>query len=1391
MFRKIFGDLGVLFFLSFILGHFYYFPSLFDFLIMQENAGDTKRMGHTKAYLSFLDATEKANNDKIDKKAKGTGVQSKDFYDVAVQLLEAEDSALLKMAAECLVRIGAFEIIHGARILELHARISYAQNNKAKVVGRKALFRAVAPSSNEQDHFEMAAQLYSKLMDDSKHNIKVHRMRIVDVIRNYLCTGREEFIMAAAHLVDVNHKHYLYLFKELQSLMYENLSDDKSMLLDPISYFRRMTREKQVECREFTDAFSKISTMACRHYHRKSDRIGLSTAISAIQEPAERLLMLMSLEEDASQAIKNTPWNNHPAFSDMILAGCSPPKTGNQMSNINLRELMVDELTSTGDFEKAGELLERRGDLLAAADNYSKRDEPFALARSYICRVRYVELVLKSRDVSDLTDSEFRRTHMEFLKIPPNLNQELIPTGTRASSIICGALLDLSQSENLLGELIKTADISILWTLEGLKALLLHFNFEGLMTRSNNLGLTFWQRSVCFHAVFRNVYPTITALLQPSEYRSQDQRSLIAKVESFYDLQSDSMSQVSTNNIWNLRLRESLLAEKKDLSSLTSMVKMNSFVSTLDRCKLHPVIAQYLCHSAIRLLVEYEQWLEEWSIHNFVDSLQARVICLNELRGLSSHKGIVELKPWWLDEVTVNADKKIQECVAQVFCFVSNPKPLSKNSIPSGDTVWVPEFLSVLKREVQRGICHLSMSQKKEDINALFILWRLLHLSSSSDDAMQALRKYLSELEHHPTIASDIKQNKNSHLLPQRGKPTARDALSIGRLLSWALDYVHRDQPDLIVAMKLICHLQWKVKFSRSLKSIDVDIQLTLIEANVAGLLGCLSCYCCSMNNGNGLWIMMPSHFYVDSFLRGVNCLYGRPFCEVIPFTVRAHFSEFAGLFDGFFQAICSAILDLNILSRKAFPDENQSLIGQLNRVLCLCFIISINAISIHSVCESITPDGLELPFRKLSGSAFKLMKEFFQALFDKRMPSHVQQCVSAVSPDKVAVQDLARIFSSILEISRGDRLISFRLDEKAFIEKRPYSKGSISQRASFKQILDDAEGEFDVGSTSLSKNMSVTFANEDSLAGVSVYKVFGLSGKVARDNGVLLTLDDLETLGLDERKRRAACLIQHAWCFHSGEMGRPGTFFRRFTLALSKFQRQVKSILSLSSDAEGDVQNRPSLASTEDLWSDESLKDAYSRWRPIVNSNNALFDSIECMYCNAVQDGKKRQARLNWCKIQCENESYYQGAKQYNLKHFGLPLAPFERESAKKEHERSDIHKKNVEDYKDTSDKKKNNVCKALADLECSILAMQKVINISDEKEESNTLHLSLKDEAYSLQVKLEASFNDIRKAALFWPYPKNIDLLLEEAFKLSENARVFFREKVKEEEEAINRLA
>lgn len=112
-------------------------------------------------------------------------------------MLEAQDGALLHLAAECLIKIGDYEIIHGARALELYAQLSYAQNNRAKVMGKKYYIPA-RPTSREQSHFELAAKLYTKLMTDSKQSIRIYRAHVVNVVRNFMSTGMEEFLMAAA-----------------------------------------------------------------------------------------------------------------------------------------------------------------------------------------------------------------------------------------------------------------------------------------------------------------------------------------------------------------------------------------------------------------------------------------------------------------------------------------------------------------------------------------------------------------------------------------------------------------------------------------------------------------------------------------------------------------------------------------------------------------------------------------------------------------------------------------------------------------------------------------------------------------------------------------------------------------------------------------------------------------------------------------------------------------------------------------------------------------------------------------------------------------------------------------------------------------------------------------
>jgi hypothetical protein len=1193
-------------------------------------------------------------------------------------------------------------------------------------------------------------------------------------------------------VVESNQEHSLYIFNELQPLFCNTSMDDKRLWLDPLSYFCHMMREKKVECRDFTEAFSKISIKVCRNCYRRSDLDGFMKAFNSIADSNERVLLLMSLEEDASNVIKDLPWSDHPAFLTANLSISTQAKPTVEKPKIDLTEFVIDELSKIGDFKQAGEFLEKRGEFLLAASNFNKvsdGDKAFALVKSFICRVRHVELTLKSCNTSQLQNKVFLKTLKEYLEIPPELSRDLIPMETKASFILSHDRLDKSRSEKLWITLFETVNGSVLWHLEGLKSLLLTYQYDGLMNRSSNLGDSFLQRSLTFFAIVSGVFPYVDALLQPAEYRGDQQWSLVAQVERFFEVHVDSVSlpQVSTNNIWNLRLRESLLYERIDLSTLTILGTTSSFVLTLNRSRLHPVFAQYLSHTALLLLCEFDKWLASRSLNSFADTIQARIICLDNIQKLCRLQRIVQLKPWWLDEFTKYANKAMQESVAVAFRFIKSPQLFVDRDRSCLDIQWLSDFVSTLKRELLKENRNTLRDQRRENINVLIILWRLENFSDSHTFAIKAIEHYISEVEQPEIFAGDISKNKTHHILPQKGKLIAKDAMSISRLLCWAVDFIYRDQPDLLMSMKLMCHLQWKINASKSLKSIDVDFQLTFIETNITGLLSCLSCYYSIVNNGDRLWCMIPERSYLDSFLCGRNNFYGRPLCEIIPGTVAAHSSEIVDIVEGFLQALSSLILDLGILSRKEFS-QNKNVGEQMERVVCLTLIISINAITFHKRGHPPEAPPLNLPFRQLSGSVLKLMKEFFQALVQKRVfPHHLQ---SPISPETVTVEELPRIFQRVLDSTRNDNLIYFCLDEKAAIMKHPVEASLIYEPMSFKRILDKCDDdELYVSALTTSKKLSVSFANDACLEGISAVKVFGLSQKIPRDYGVLLTLDELEYLGIEVRQNRAASSIQRCWHFHRGKKLKPGMFFRRITAALTKFQRKIKrsSSVTIYYD-QADLYTEPltnSLATSENLWNEERLKVAYRCWNQVVNSNNAFFDGIECTYCSMAttkDDVKKQQARLNWCEIHCENESYYKSAKKYNFKHFGAPFAPFTHESVKKDHERSDLHKKNVEEYNKKSDAQKSEMCKSLALLECSTLIMQKIISQQQkQEEESNSWYISVHDEAYALQVKLESLFHILRRAALFWPYPKNTGALLKKASKLCTDAQTFFHEKIK----------
>ncbi len=76
---------------------------------------------------------------------------------------------------------------------------------------------------------------------------------------------------------------------------------------------------------------------------------------------------------------------------------------------------------------------------------------------------------------------------------------------------------------------------------------------------------------------------------------------------------------------------------------------------------------------------------------------------------------------------------------------------------------------------------------------------------------------------------------------------------------------------------------------------------------------------------------------------------------------------------------------------------------------------------------------------------------------------------------------------------------------------KHPVDAFLIYEPMSLKQFLAECDDdELYVGALTTSKKMSVSFTIEACLEGISAVKVFGLSQKIPRDHGLLLTLDEL-----------------------------------------------------------------------------------------------------------------------------------------------------------------------------------------------------------------------------------------------------------------------------------------
>lgn len=986
-------------------------------------------------------------------------------------------------------------------------------------------------------------------------------------------------LLLSLTVVECNNEHYLHFFNEFHSMFSLTSSDQQCFRLDPLSYLCHLMRENRVKCSDIVEAFSKISIKACMHYYRKSDQEGFRKALNSLVE-SERITILLSMEEDLNDVIHACFWSHHPAFLSRDAKTQSSP--GSEKSKINLSKFVVEELSKIGDFKQAGEFLERRGEFLAAASIYDKIsgvDESVTLLKAFYCRVRHVELKLKSCDSSALNIDD-SSTLKKYLKPPPRLSSVLISMDTKASVILSSFALEHSRNENFWNTLVKTVSGSILWKLEALKSLVNCHRFDGLMNDSNCLGENFLQRSLSYSVSVNGVFPFISALLQPISHRNEHQSLLVAQIESFFELHVDNIRapQVSTNMIWNRRLREALLKERMELSTLTRLGSMDTFVWLLDRNKLHQAAAQYLAHIGINMLVEFDKWLAARSKISFVEAIQARIICIDGLQNLCRYHSIVHLEPWWLNEYVMYANLAKQEVLAMALRFIKSPQLYINTAGRLPDILWLPDFLSTLKRELQKDINHNESHQKMIHIDTSIVLWRLEFLASNQTFALRTLEEYCFKIEKSDVAKLDIKMNKTDQFLPQSGKRKPKDVISIGHLWCSAIDNVYGVTPDFFASIKLICHLQWKMNLSNYLKSMDVDLQLSLMEANVTGLISCLSCYYSMTNKGKKLWCLLPERGFFECFLMWKYNFYGRPLCEVILSTVSTHLDAFTDIVEGFFQSITSLILDLSILSKQErLESDRTAVVEQHERVFYLSLIIIINIATFHDVRnQSRGADSSILPFQRVSRTVLKLMKESLQAIFKKRIfPYHIQKLIPPTSTDAVTVETLTTILQHILECTRNDSLIFFCLDESAAITKHPVDRFPSRNPIFLKRILDENDDE---NSSTSARKVSVMFANESFLEGISIVDPSGFPRTIPVDNGLLLPLEELEYLGCSLRRNRAVSSIQRHWRHRRGKKLKPCALQRRLHGSIAQLQRKIKqsSVVTKQHDGQGCLFEKP-----------------------------------------------------------------------------------------------------------------------------------------------------------------------------------------------------------------------
>jgi hypothetical protein len=1262
-----------------------------------EKAGEIKKRDHALAYLAFVEMEEQENSGLIRRRRAKQGDEYKRrFYDIATQLLQAQDIDFLGKAGLCLMKTGPAEYARSAQIFEIYACIHYARRHAKKGHHDRK------PSHHEQQYFIYAAKLFERCSVRKEMDNAARSEFIVNAVRCFVSSGSGDGLNQAAALIENNCERCKTVFMQLVLLWQETEVGSSS----PLDYWRSQVDSGSSDVLKIQSSMTKLARIACRYFHLSNNESGLATAIEVIPSQVEKIQVLAALEDDADRFVSSTIWGAfNPAFSvsdERVRAAMRGKKP-----TVDATKLLVDQFLIDGKRDRAADILEDRGRLLEAAACLSK--EPKYMARAFGLQCQHVELVLgcskrdqrrQGRELSEILGSLILSFDEVKDALAPDVELSFSVSRARIErQATCRAV-----------ELCMLAQ-SALWKYQGAQ---LAIETKGM---PNVVSELFEDKGIWPNQLFCDLRALAEALNETPLRRQTEEVNMVSRAESYFQLypRAFDLSLLSTKTVTNQRLRLALQQMKENLPTSSTFVTSNSLTVSIDREKTHSILARYVCNIGFNLLAEVQKSLSEKasrhevcryllsgltcnckntrhsieeniSTSRYASHLQAQIICLEEEKDFCALGRRIDPNTMSLWDERFKKAVKILNSVSRSLAqhiYISSYITGVKISVEEGTykskstsiVIRRGAVLSSLFKTAQESWRIIPRRAKQTDLIETMRLWRILDICKEDEHSpAEDLERNMKRLERVEDAQKYWKHNAMDQFI--RTKIVDGEVKSVELLFRCWIWAVESAKENLLNSITLVERLLKNTRDKPGLVTLPKLEQLDLLELNLVGLFSLLSLRY-SEAPASKIWIAIPEKLYLQRHL----CSYGEDynrghgfgiFLEQALQNTLDRSDNFFRFFDKFvvhLENLADMILRSRILFIPSATVSNQKHVGleetlAVERAVILSSCLLCNAVAISRAGKVMTrkeasDETNALPRLPLCGSLRNLgmkLRDALLGLKDTNVSLRLNELCQSLN-ESSSFRDLFKITCGILQNFQKDRMVQLRVHQGDKI-------GSIEI-----DVLDEIESFISsVGTVSFGR-LDDTFNRDPAPCQEFLpnlhYEQYGSDEQAQEDQGI--SSEDIRAYSRKSVERNAAPTIQRCfreWRRRTAQLSTL-SYFQKWKGTMARFvylvakdiaEKRSKTVPLLdtatTSGAESEHRqpNFP-LQSFPNLWNDlDSMRRSTEKWKgQLEYAASLVIDDVECELCGVWLDEHTYNSRRLWWQTTLRSLQYRVAAQQYN----------------------------------------------------------------------------------------------------------------------------------------------